>query len=553
MNKLSRMLSVAALAGLIVSSAAAEIADSPISIEGGKIVGVPSDVAGVTIYKAVPFAAPPVGADRWKAPQPVVPWSGIRDSSAWPNRCYQLASANPPGSFYFNEYYWDPSKDPRDSEDCLYLNIWAPTKPATGALPVMVYYHGGGNRHGNNSEVEFNASRLAAKGIIVVSAAYRLNIMGFLVLPGMSEQGAGNFAILDAVEALKWVNKNIGAFGGDPGRVTIAGQSAGSRNVRSILSTPLAKGLFQRAIMHSSPTVMAQPGKPNYLTLADKTNAAAPVFQKYFPGKSLDDLRKLPADEFYRDPARIDEMYAVTSNMYAVIDGTVLTADSVDLLKEGALNGIDVIVGTVADERTALDGAPDKVMEVPAFHAYWKKLLGEALYTKYAFEKLYPASTPRDAYRQHLKAQADLLLEQNRIAGTLLTARNPASKVYVYYFDHPTPGRDREFYGAWHSSDLWYTFNSLRNEPGQRQWAPYDFELAEQASTMWANFVKAGDPNGDGLPTWPRSSRANDGAYLSFAETSTSATSASPYLGTSAERRNALFHDYEMTFYGINE
>jgi para-nitrobenzyl esterase len=553
MNKLSRMLSVAALAGLIVSSAAAAIADSPISIEGGKIVGVPSDVAGVTIYKAVPFAAPPVGADRWKAPQPVVPWSGIRDSSAWPNRCYQLASANPPGSFYFNEYYWDPSKDPRDSEDCLYLNIWAPTKPATGALPVMVYYHGGGNRHGNNSEVEFNASRLAAKGIIVVSAAYRLNIMGFLALPGMSEQGAGNFAILDAVEALKWVNKNIGAFGGDPGRVTIAGQSAGSRNVRSILSTPLAKGLFQRAIMHSSPTVMAQPGKPNYLTLADKTNAAAPVFQKYFPGKSLDDLRKLPAEEFYRDPVRIDEMYAVTSNTYAVIDGTVLTADSVDLLKEGALNGIDVIVGTVADERTALDGAPDKVMEIPAFHAYWKKLLGEALYTKYAFEKLYPASTPRDAYRQHLKAQADLLLEQNRIAGTLLTARNPASKVYVYYFDHPTPGRDREFYGAWHSSDLWYTFNSLRNEPGQRQWAPYDFELAEQASTMWANFVKAGDPNGDGLPTWPRSSRANDGAYLSFAETSTSATSASPYLGTSAERRNALFHDYEMTFYGINE
>jgi para-nitrobenzyl esterase len=547
------MLSVAALAGLIVSSAAAEIADSPISIEGGKIVGGPSDVAGVTVYKAVPFAAPPVGADRWKAPQPVVPWSGIRDSSAWPNRCYQLASANPPGSFYFNEYYWDPSKDPRDSEDCLYLNIWAPTKPATGALPVMVYYHGGGNRHGNNSEVEFNASRLAAKGIIVVSAAYRLNIMGFLALPGMSEQGAGNFAILDAVEALKWVNKNIGAFGGDPGRVTIAGQSAGSRNVRSILSTPLAKGLFQRAIMHSSPTVMAQPGKPNYLTLADKTNAAAPVFQKYFPGKSLDDLRKLPAEEFYRDPARIDEMYAVTSNMYAVIDGTVLTADSVDLLKEGALNGIDVIVGTVADERTALDGAPDKVMEIPAFHAYWKKLLGEALYTKYAFEKLYPASTPRDAYRQHLKAQADLLLEQNRIAGALLTARNPASKVYVYYFDHPTPGRDREFYGAWHSSDLWYTFNSLRNEPGQRQWAPYDFELAEQASTMWANFVKAGDPNGDGLPTWPRSSRANNGAYLSFAETSTSATSASPYLGTSAERRNALFHDYEMTFYGINE
>jgi para-nitrobenzyl esterase len=551
--KLIRLLSVVALTGLTVSPAMAQTPDAAIAVESGKIRGVASDVAGVSVYKAVPFAAPPAGDNRWRAPQPVVPWSGVKDSSAWPNRCYQLASANPPGTFYFNEYYWDPAKDPKDSEDCLYLNIWVPAKPAGASLPVMVYYHGGGNRHGNNSEVEFNAAKLAAKGIIVVSAAYRLNIMGFLALPGMKEEGAGNFAILDAVEALKWVHKNIGAFGGDPGKVTIAGQSAGSRNVRSILSTPLAKGLFRRAIMHSSPTVMAQPGKPNYVTLADKAAAAGPVFEKSFPGKSLDDLRKLPAEEFYKDPAKVDAMYAVTSNMYAVIDGHVLTADSVDITKEGALNGVDVIVGTVADERTALDGAPDKVMAIPAFHAYWKKLLGGELYARYAFETLYPASTERDAYRQHLKAQADLLLEQNRIAGSLLTARNPASKVYVYYFDHPTPGRDREFYGAWHSSDLWYTFNSLRNEPGQRQWAPYDFELADQASSMWANFVKTGDPNGEGLPAWPKASRSNNGTYMSFGETSTGATSASPYLGTTADRRNALFHDYQMTFYGVSE
>lgn len=551
--RLHRIIPVAALAGLVISSAAAQTSDSSVAVEGGKIVSAPTDVAGVSVYKAVPFAAPPVGANRWRAPQPVVAWSGVRESTAWPNRCYQLASANPPGTFYFNEYYWDPSKDPKDSEDCLYLNIWVPAKPASGSLPVMVYYHGGGNRHGNNSEVEFNMARLAAKGIIVVSAAYRLNVMGFLALPGMKDEGAGNFAVLDGVEALKWVNKNIGAFGGDPGKVTIAGQSAGSRNVRTVLSTPLAKGLFQRAIMHSSPTVMAQPGKPNYVTLEDKMAAAGPVFEKYFPGKTLDDLRKLPVEEFYRDPAKIDDMYRVTSNMYAVIDGHVLTTDSVDLLKEGALNGVDVIVGTVADERTALDGAPDKVMDIAAFHAYWKKLLGEELYAKYSFEKLYPASTPRDAYRQHLKAQADLLLEQNRIAGSLLAARNPTSKVYVFYFDHPAPGRDREYYGAWHSSDLWYTFNSLRNEPGQRQWAPYDFELAEQASSMWANFVKTGEPNADGLPDWPRSSWFNKGTYLSFGEKSTSATNGSPYLGTTAERRNALFHDYEMTFYGVSE
>ncbi|MDB5515024.1 MAG: pnbA, partial [Tardiphaga sp.] len=549
MTKLAVVIFV--LAGL--TSGYAQTSATPVAVEGGKILGAATDVAGVTVYNAVPFAAPPVGPNRWRAPQPVVAWSGVRESTAWPNRCYQLANANPPGTFYFNEYYWDPSRDPKDSEDCLYLNIWVPEKPASGQLPVMVYYHGGGNRHGSNSEVEFNVAKLAAKGIIVVTAAYRLNIMGFLALPGMTDDGAGNFAILDAVEALKWVNNNIAAFGGDPGKVTIAGQSAGSRNVRTVLSTPLSKGLFQRAIMHSSPTVMAQPGKPNYVTLEAKMAAAAPVFEKHFPGKTVEDLRKLPVEEFYKDASKIDDIYGVTSNNYAAIDGKVLTPESVDLTREKALDGVDIMVGTVADERTALDGAPEKVMEIPAFHAYWKKQLGEELYAKYAFEKLYPASTPLDAYRQHLKAQADMLLEQNRIAGSLLSAQNPRSKIYVFYFDHPTPGRDREFYGAWHSSDLWYTFNSLRNEPGQRQWSPADFELAEQASSLWANFVKTGDPNGAGLPAWSPSTRANNGAYLWFAEKSTGLTSGSPYFGTTAERRNALLHDYQMKFYGVSE
>ncbi len=550
--KLPAMIFALALTGMAMPSALAQTSDATVAVEGGRILGVAGDVPGITIYKAIPFAAPPVGPNRWKAPQPVVAWSGVKDSSTWPNRCYQLASANPPGTFYANEFYWDPSKDPKDSEDCLYLNIWAPAKPATGSLPVMVFYHGGGNRHGNNSEVEFNAAKLAAKGIIVVTAAYRLNLLGFLSLPGMKDDGGGNFAVLDTVEALKWVKKNIAAFGGDAGNVTISGQSAGSRNVRSLLSTPLAKGLFQRAIMHSSPTVMAQPGKPNFVTFEDKVAKAVPMFEKYFPGKTLDDLRKVPIEEFYNDAAKVDALFGVSSGLYAAIDGKVLTQDSVDLLKQGALGGVDVIIGTVADERTALDGAPAKDMEMPAFQAYWKKLLGEDFYASSAFEKLYPASTKLDTYRQHLKAQADLLLEQNRIAGSILKAKNPGSKVFVYYFDHPTPGRDREYYGAWHSSDLWYTFNSLRNEPGQRAWTPYDFALAEQASSLWANFVKTGDPNGEGLPPWPQSERSNNGAYLWFAEHSTGASSGSPYFGTSAERRNALLHDYQMKFYGVN-
>ena len=145
-----------------------------------------------------------------------------------------------------------------------------------------------------------------------------------------------------------------------------------------------------------------------------------------------------------------------------------------------------------------------------------------------------------------------MALEQNRIAGTLLKTQNPASKVFVFYFDHPTPGRDREYYGSWHTSDIWYVLDSLRNAPGQRAWSPSDFELADQASSYWANFVKTGDPNADGLPTWHQSERVNNGSYLWFGEKSTGSTNGSPYHGTSAEGRNALFHEYQLRLYGVN-
>ena len=271
------------------------------------------EVGTVKAFLGIPYAAPPVGNFRWKPPAPPAKWTGVRKATEFGPRCMQA------------RVFDDMVFRDEPSEDCLYLNIWAPAKPASGSLPVLVFYHGGGNRHGNNSEIEFTAAKLAAKGIIVVTAAYRLNLLGFLSLPGMKDEGGGNFAVLDTVEALKWVKKNIAAFGGDASNVTISGQSAGSRNVRSLMSTPLAKGLFQRAIMHSSPTVMAQPGKPNFVTFEDKIAKASPVFEKHFPGKTLDDLRKLPIEEFYKDAARTTELFGVSSGLYAAIDGKVLT------------------------------------------------------------------------------------------------------------------------------------------------------------------------------------------------------------------------------------
>jgi para-nitrobenzyl esterase len=167
----------------------AQTPNDPIAVEGGLISGVATEVPGVTLYKAVPFAAPPVGLNRWRAPQPVVPWTGVRESAAWPNRCYQLASANPPGTFYFNEFYWDPSQDPKDSEDCLYLNIWAPVKSAGATLPVLVLRR----RQPPRQQPKVSPRGRSPPGVIVVTAAYRLNITAFAA-PGMQQEiGVGNF------------------------------------------------------------------------------------------------------------------------------------------------------------------------------------------------------------------------------------------------------------------------------------------------------------------------------------------------------------------------
>lgn len=501
----------------------AEAQDGVVQIENGPIQGIPSDTEGVTIFKGVPFAQPPVGELRWKAPQDLEEtWTDVRVCDEWGNQAMQPANLNPVGEFWGDEFYFDDDYNPEISEDCLYLNVYKPENADTEDLPVMVWIHGGGYDHGHASEMEFNASKLAAKGIIVVCIQYRVNVFGFLALPELSEENngiSGNYGTLDQVKALEWVNRNIAAFGGDPDNVTICGQSAGAMSVTALLSTPLTKGLFNRAIIQSGFSGYAVPG--SYTTLEKKEEACQAAIEKAFgEGKTLEDLRNMKAEDFLASDVYSSLKSAAGSN---TLDGYVFTEESIDLTRDGALDGIDIMIGGTADEYTSLAGNPDGTMDVEKFQKSMEDKYGD-LYNR----AIYNPKSEKDAYRLNFRAISDGSLAKYRISAQLGKTRNEDHSAYVYYFDHDLAphdpaivgGRDEDFYGSFHSSELWFMFNSLRDGfKGQRQWTEGDHYLADTMSSYWANFVKTGDPNGEDLPSWEECTSDTDGAFMHFKDT----------------------------------
>ncbi len=491
-----------------------------IRIRGGLISGIPSDTQGVELFKGVPFAKPPVGALRWKAPQDLDEnaWEGVRACDTNPNRAYQSINGNPPGtSFWGDEFYYD--ERPEASEDCLYMNIYTPAKTGSEKLPVLLNIHGGGFNSGWASEVEFNASKLAANGIIVVETQYRLGSFGFLTLPGLNAENengvSGNYAILDLVKSLEWVNNNIEAFGGDPSMVTISGQSAGSWAVQALLSTPLSKGLFSRAILQSNLAgFLGSNSYTPYGTLAAKQTSCENAVRTAFGTTDPDELRKI-------DAATLLSKSAVTnaaSNMTK--DGFVFTDESVNLRRDGALDGIDLLIGGTSNENTSLSGNPSGTTNMTTFMNNMKNRYG-----KYGYdESAYAVTTNSEAYRANLRCQADVMFAQYRVSAMYTMAHSDAN-VYAYYFDHNNPPhskevvptRDEAFYGAYHSSELWYVFNSMRDsDPKQRLWRAEDHALADTISAYWANFVKYGNPNGAGMTQWNTCNSSTSGAFMSF-------------------------------------
>jgi para-nitrobenzyl esterase len=463
-----RTLLVVALAALPLAAAIEE----PVPIEGGLISGAPAWGWGVRVFKGVPYAAAPVGPLRWREPQPAAQWQGVREADHFAPACMQ---APRPGS--------REGLAPM-SEDCLYLNVWTAAKSAGDRLPVMVYIHGGGLRNGASSEHELDGSNLAKKGVVVVTINYRLGAFGYLAHPELTRESAhhssGNYGLLDQIAALRWVQKNIAAFGGDPGRVTVFGHSGGSRSINFLMASPLAKGLFQRAIAQAH-TVF---GRNETL---GESEASGVDFARAAGAASLSALRALPATALLA----LDAKFKGGASCAAVVDGWFLPSDVYSIFAAGKQNDVPLLTGSNADEGTS--GAPPRSPTAFAEQAR-KTFAGDAE----AYLKLYPASSEAEVRKAFHDAGRDGNLADHRI-WLRLAARTGKSKSFWYMFSRVPPNpADRS---AYHGAEIVYVFNNLRVQDWA--WTDQDRSTADITSSYWVNFAAAADPNGEGLPRWP--------------------------------------------------
>jgi len=449
---------------------------SPVKVQQGMVQGTLEN--GLTVYKGIPFAAPPVGNLRWKAPQPAAKWEGVKQATKFAPAAFQ--GGNPP---------------PGKSEDCLYLNIWTPSKSAKDKIPVLVWIYGGGFSFGSTAEPGYNGEKLAKKGVVLVSIAYRVGQLGFLAHPELSaenpNQVSGNYGILDQIAALQWIQKNIAAFGGDPKKVTIFGESAGGISVSMLCASPLAKGLFQGAISESGgsfgPTrAKTFPGE-NMKTLK-QAEAEGIAYAQKVGVSSVAELRKMEPDKL--------PMGMGMGGGWPITDGFVIPDDQHRLYEAGKYNDVPVLIGYNSDE-----GASFSREKTP--EEYYSGV--KARYGKFADDliKAYPAAensvpkTARDLAR-------DAAFGWHTWSWARLQSQTGKSKVYLYYFDqHPDYPKDspRYGFGSPHGQEVGYVFMNI--DASNPQTTKSDLEISEAMGTYWTNFAKQGNPNGQGVPAWP--------------------------------------------------
>ena len=456
-------------------------------VKEGRLEGVAAD--GVSAFLGVPFAAPPVGARRWRAPEPAPAWGDVRPADRFGPSCVQMIAPQGFGPWTAEYVVQGPV-----SEDCLYLNVWAPVGQAGAKLPVLVWIHGGAFMAGSGSVPIYEGAALARKGVVVVTVNYRLGALGFLAHPELTrEAGAsGNYGLLDQIAALRWVQDNIAAFGGDPARVTIAGQSAGAMSVTSLLQSPLAPGLFARAIAESGAGLEMPPA-----TLA-QAEAQGEAFARAKGAASLADLRAMPADKVAATMMPAPGGGGVPTLQFAPIqDGKVL------LLGKPAQVDVPILTGLTADESSGFDPTYGKAGQA-GLRARTTTQFGSGAGDVLG---LYASASDAEA-----SASAVSLSREVGVAATLLWAERRAgsarSPTYLYLYDHPEPGPHAERFGAFHSSEIPYVFQTL--DKAQRPFTARDRQIAETMSSYWVNFVRDGDPNGPALPSWPRHRPGDD-------------------------------------------
>jgi para-nitrobenzyl esterase len=456
-----------------------------VTTDKGVVEGTASTDHKIRIFKGIPFAAPPVGALRWKAPQPAASWTGVRDATGFGARCMQ-------GRIYNDMIF----RDPGPSEDCLYLNVWTPA-PASSQerLPVMVWIYGGGFAAGAASEPRQDGENLARKGVVVVSMNYRLGVFGFFVHPELAQESghgsSGNYGLMDQVAALQWVQKNIAAFGGDPGNVTIFGESAGSFSVSALMASPLALGLFQRAIGESgaffSTTLDLKP-----LAKAEEDDGK---FAEELGAHTIEALRAKPADEVLK--AALKQRSSV--RFAPDIDGHFFPETAYAIYAAGKQSHVPLLAGWNADEGSFHAIFRNNPPTAENFVKRAHELNGDKAD---AFLKLYPAATDEQAKRSAQDLAGDQFIGFSTWKWLEMQAATGKSSEYRYEFDQapPTPA-GAESRGAYHSAEIEFVFGALASK--DLPWRPEDFKLSDLMSTYWSNFARTGDPNGPGLPKWP--------------------------------------------------
>ena len=502
----------AAFAAMLATLCAARgFADDQVKTESGIVEGVAATSPGVRVFRGIPFAAPPIAKLRWKAPQPAKPWKGVFKAAEFGPRCMQAP-------IYPDMIFRDRAEKPM-SEDCLYLNVWTPAKSAQDGLAVMVWFYGGGFQAGSSSEPRYDGENFATKRIIVVSVNYRLGVFGFLSLPALTKESpdhaSGNYGLMDQVAGLRWVKKNIAAFGGDPDRVTIAGESAGSLSVSALMASPLSSGMIRGAIGESG-AFFGHPPAGSAMQALSETEKTGTKFAETIGAKDLAALRAKTAEELLataqKDPS---------ARFWPSVDGYVLPQDVATIFSEGKQSHVPLLAGWNAQEAS---WAVVYAKEKPTAQTFPEQL--HARFNDRATEifKLYPANNDEEARKSAIALASDLFIVYITWEWLEMQNKTGQAAVYGYVFDRTPPaapdvkenGVSPMELGARHACEIEYVFGALKSQPNP--WEPVDFKISDAMSSYWANFTKTGDPNGPGLAKWPAYDGGQDPPMMHFGE-----------------------------------
>ncbi len=475
------------LAGPAAAVFAADSARDPalgpvVTVAQGQLAGIPGDDPSITVFKGIPFAAPPVGDLRWRPPQPAPAWRGVHRADTFG------ASAMQADQRSFGPWTEEYMFRNHMSEDCLTLNIWTPARSTEERRAVFVWIHGGAYFSGSGEVLLYDGEGLAQKGVIVVTFNYRLGVFGFLAHPELTAESphraSGNYGLMDQIAALRWVRENIAAFGGDPERITVGGQSAGAGSLHHLLVSPEARGLFHRAIAQSGP--WRRSASSPTLTDAEEQGRK---FAEAIAAPSLADLRALSAEELF-------SLYQAREFRFRpIVDGWIVPDQVTAIHERGEQIDVPLLTGWTADESSSQAGYG--VTTAEKFKAQIEKDFGPRAPALLA---LYPTATDTEASEAQKQQRRDAA-RADLFWWTQLRADHGRAHDWAYFFDRAIPWPEHPEYQAFHSGELPYTFNNLRLM--NRPWEDVDRRLADQVSSYWVNFIERGDPNGPGLPAWP--------------------------------------------------